>query len=48
MMNMIDENKGMKSIDFDNLFDNENEENCIKCKRYTELSNSLQSMIDNL
>ena len=48
MMNMIEENKGMKSIDFDKLFEDESNDNCIKCKRYTELSNSLQNMINNL
>lgn len=48
MMNMIDDNKGIKAIEFDKLFDDDNDENCIKCKKYTELSNSLQTMIDNL
>ena len=48
MMNMIDENKGMKSIDFDKLFQDESNEDCIKCKKYTELSTSLQNMINNL
>ena len=48
MMNMIEDKKGMKSIDFENLFDDENDDNCIKCKKYTELSSSLQGMIDSL
>ena len=48
MMNMIEDKKGMKSIDFENLFDDENDDNCIKCKKYTELSTSLQGMIDSL
>ena len=48
MMNMIDENKGMKSIDFDKLFQDESNDDCIKCKKYTELSTSLQNMINNL
>ena len=46
-MNMMQENKGIKSIDFDKLFEDESSENCIKCKRYTELSSSLQNMINN-
>ena len=48
MMNMIEENKGIKSIDLDKLADDESSENCIKCKQYTELSDSIKSMIDNL
>ena len=48
MMTMLDENKGGKSIDFEKLLDEENDENCIKCKKYTELSSTINSMIDNL
>ena len=48
MMTMLDENKGGKSIDFDKLLDEENDENCTKCKKYTELSSTINSMIDNL
>ena len=48
MMNMIEENKGMKTLDFENLLDDENSDNCIKCKKYTELSDSIKSVIDNL
>tara|TARA_B110000008_G_scaffold264225_1_gene288331 strand:- start:175 stop:654 length:480 start_codon:yes stop_codon:yes gene_type:complete len=48
MMTMLDENKGGKSIDFDKLLDEENDENCTKCKKYTELSGTINSMIDNL
>tara|TARA_B100001093_G_scaffold151508_1_gene144244 strand:+ start:863 stop:1351 length:489 start_codon:yes stop_codon:yes gene_type:complete len=47
MMNMIDSNKGMKSIDFDKIFEDDTNEDCIKCKKYTELSNSIQTMINN-
>ena len=48
MMNMIEENKGIKSIDLERMLDDEDSENCIKCKKYTELSQSIQSIIDNL
>ncbi len=48
MMNMLNENKGLKSINLDNVADDESSENCIKCKKYTELSKSIQNMIDSL
>ena len=48
MMNMIDENKGPKTIDLERMLEDDTNENCIKCKKYTELSNSIQSIIDNL
>ena len=48
MMKMIDNSKSLKTIDVDNLLFNEDDENCIKCKKYTELSNTIQNMIDNL
>ena len=48
MMNMLQENKGLRSINLDNLANDDSSENCMKCKKYTELSKSLQSMIDSL
>ena len=48
MMNMLDDNKGAKSIDLENLIESDNTENCVKCRKYTELSNTINSMIDNL
>tara|TARA_B100000900_G_scaffold416047_1_gene448708 strand:- start:2127 stop:2609 length:483 start_codon:yes stop_codon:yes gene_type:complete len=48
MMNMLDDNKGAKSINIENLIENDNTDNCVKCKKYTELSNTINSMIDNL
>lgn len=48
MMNMLQENKGLRSINLDNLANDDSSENCIRCKKYTELSKSLQSMIDSL
>tara|TARA_B100000035_G_C20987740_1_gene548645 strand:- start:144 stop:743 length:600 start_codon:yes stop_codon:yes gene_type:complete len=48
MMNMIDEHKGPKTINLEKLLEDDSSENCIKCKKYTELSKSIQSIIDNL
>lgn len=48
MMNLLQENKGMQSINLDNVANDDSSEECIKCKKYTELSKSLQSMIDSL
>ena len=45
---MLQENKGLRSINLDNLANDDSSENCMKCKKYTELSKSLQSMIDSL
>lgn len=48
MMNMIDNNKNSRSIDLEKLIENENNDDCIKCKKYTELSDTINSMINNL
>lgn len=48
MMNMLNEQKGLKSINIDNVADDDTSDNCIKCKKYTELSKSIQTMIDSL
>lgn len=48
MFNMIDETKEAKSIDIENLLNDEDNDNCIKCKKYTELSDTIKSLIDNL
>ena len=48
MMNMLNENKGLKSINLDSVADDDSSDNCIKCKKYTELSKSIQNMIDSL
>jgi ribosomal protein L44E len=48
MMNMIEENKGLKSVDLDRLAEDDSSEYCLKCKNYTALSGSIKSMIDNL
>tara|TARA_B100000424_G_scaffold4807_1_gene3576 strand:- start:1276 stop:1746 length:471 start_codon:yes stop_codon:yes gene_type:complete len=48
MMNMLDDNKDAKSINVENLIEEGNDTNCIKCKKYTELSDTISSMINNL
>jgi hypothetical protein len=48
MMNMLDENKGAKSINIENLIEDQNGDNCVKCKKYTELSDTINAMINNL
>jgi len=48
MMTMIGEKKSLKTIDLENILTDETDENCIKCKKYTELSSSIKSIIDNL
>ena len=48
MMTMINEKKSLKTIDLENLMDDETNENCLRCKKYTELSKSISSVIDNL
>ena len=48
MMTMISEKKTVKTIDLENILADETNENCIKCKKYTELSTSIKSIIDNL
>lgn len=48
MMTMISDKKSVKTIDLENILDDETNENCIKCKKYTELSTAIKSIIDNL
>jgi hypothetical protein len=48
MMNMIEDNKGIKSIDINKLSQDDSSEDCRKCKSYTSLSKSIQNMIDSL
>lgn len=48
MMTMMSEKKSLKTIDLENILADETNENCIKCKKYTELSSSIKSIIDNL
>ena len=48
MMTMLEDTKSGKTINVEELLDDENNDNCIKCKKYTELSSTIQSLIDNL
>jgi len=48
MMTMINGKKSLKTIDLENIMDDETDDNCIKCKKYTDLSTSIQSIINNL
>ena len=48
MMTMISDKKSVKTIDLENILEDETNENCIRCKKYTELSSSIKSIIDNL
>ena len=45
---MLEDTKSGKTINVEDLLDDENNDNCIKCKKYTELSSTIQSLIDNL
>lgn len=48
MMNMISNNKGSRTIEIDDMIYDEDDENCIKCKRYTELSDNIENMLANM
>jgi hypothetical protein len=48
MMAMISDKQSLKTIDLENLMEDETNENCLRCKKYTELSKSISSVIDNL
>jgi hypothetical protein len=48
MMTMISEKQSLKTIDLENIMEDETNENCILCKKYTQLSQSIDSIISNL
>ena len=48
MMTMMNDKKSLKTIDLENIMDDDTNDNCIKCKKYTELSTSIQAIINNL
>ena len=48
MMQMINDQKAHKIIDLENLMDDETNNNCVKCKKYTELSTAIDGIINNL
>jgi len=48
MMAMLNDKKSINTINFEGILDDETDENCIKCKKYSELSTSITSIINNL
>ena len=48
MMAMLNDKKSINTINFEGILDDETDENCIKCKKYSELSASITSIINNL
>lgn len=48
MMAMLNDKKSINSINIEGILDDETDENCIKCKKYTELSTSITNIINNL
>ena len=48
MMAMLNDKKSINSINIEGVLDDETDENCIKCKKYTALSTSITNIINNL
>jgi hypothetical protein len=48
MMTMINEKKSINSINIEGVLDDETDENCIRCKKYTALSTTITNIINNL
>ena len=48
MMIMLNNKKSINSIDIEGVLDDETDENCIRCKKYSALSTSITSIINNL
>ena len=48
MMIMLNDKKSINSIDIEGVLDDETDENCIRCKKYSALSTSITSIINNL
>jgi len=48
MMTMINEQKSLKTINLENIMEDETNETCLKCKKYTELSKSIDNIINSL
>lgn len=48
MMSMLHDKKSINSINIEGVLDDETDENCIRCKKYTALSTSITSIINNL
>jgi hypothetical protein len=48
MMAMLNDKKSINSINIEGVLDDETDENCIKCKKYSALSTSITNIINNL
>lgn len=48
MMNLLSSNKSTTSINLENLLNDPDNNECKRCKDYTELSDKLKQLIDNL
>ena len=48
MMNLLSASKNTKSVDLENILDNTDNKDCKRCKDYTELSDKLKDIIDNI
>ena len=48
MMSMLNDKKSINSINIEGVLDDETDENCIRCKKYTALSTSITNIINNL
>ena len=48
MMNLISTNKTTKSVDLENILNDSDNKDCIRCKDYTELSDNLKKLIDSI
>ena len=48
MMAMLNDKKSINSINIEGDLDDETDENCIKCKKYSALSTSITNIINNL
>jgi hypothetical protein len=48
MMVMLNDKKSINSINIEGVLDDETDENCIRCKKYSALSTSITSIINNL
>ena len=48
IINMIEDNKGSRSIDIEKLLSDDNEDNNVKCEKYSTLSNAIADILENL
>ena len=48
IINMIEDNKGSRSIDVEKLLSDDNEDNNVKCAKYSTLSNAIDDILENL